>query len=129
MLELFTDAATAGTPQVSAAGIFIRGEGHQLKMGEYLGEMDNHEAEFKALVLGLRKAAKLTTGMVSIKSDSKVAVDAFERGRVKNPKFQPYLAEALALAETFDYCFIKWIPDSENRAADALAKEALRAHK
>lgn len=129
MLEVFTDAATAGTPRVSAVGIFIRGEGHQIKIGEFIGEMDNHEAEFSALVRGLQEAAKLTTGMLSIKSDSKVAVDAFERGATKNDRFKPYLAEALALADTFDYCFIKWIPDSENRAADALAKEALRANK
>lgn len=129
MLEVFTDAATAGNPKVSAVGVFIRGEGHQVKIGEYVGEMDNHEAEFKALVRGLSEAAKLTDGMVSVKSDSKVAADAFDRGFTKNERFKPYLEEALVLADSFAYCFIKWIPDSENRAADALAKEALRANK
>ncbi|AQQ53544.1 ribonuclease HI family protein [Planococcus lenghuensis] len=129
MLEVFTDAATAGNPRVSAVGVFIRGEGHQVKLGEFVGEMDNHEAEFSALVRGLQEAAKLTAGMVSVKSDSKVAVDAFERGVTRNERFKPYLTKALELADTFDYCFIKWIPDSENRAADALAKETLRANK
>lgn len=129
MLEVFVDAATAGTPQVSAVGIFIRGEGHLIQRSEYVGEMDNHTAEFTALVKGLELAKELSSGMVSIKSDSQVTVDAFERGAIKNPKFKPLLARALELGDQFDFCFIKWIPDSQNRAADALARTELRKHK
>jgi len=129
MLEVFVDAATAGSPQVSAVGVFIRGEGHLIHWSEYVGEMDNHSAEFTALVKGLELAKGLTSGMVSIKSDSQVTVDAFERGSIKNPKFKPLLAQALEIGDHFDFCFIKWIPDSQNRAADALARTELRAHK
>jgi ribonuclease HI len=129
MLEVFIDAATAGTPKVSAVGVFIKGEGHLIKWSEYVGEMDNHMAEFTALVKGLQMARKLSTGMISIKSDSQVAVDAFDRGFTKNPKFKPLLEEALKISEEFDFCFIKWIPDSQNRAADDLARTELRAHK
>lgn len=129
MLEVFVDAATAGSPHVSAVGVFIKGEGHLIKWSEYVGEMDNHTAEFTALVKGLELAKKLTTGMVSIKSDSQVTVDAFEREFTKNPKFKPLLTQALQLAAGFDFCFIKWIPDSQNRAADDLARTELRAHK
>ncbi|TWT28370.1 ribonuclease HI family protein [Planomicrobium sp. CPCC 101110] len=129
MLEVFVDAATAGTPKVSAVGVFIRGEGHLVKWSEYVGEMDNHMAEFTALVKGLQLARELSTGMVSIKSDSQVAVDAFDRGFTKNQKFKPLLEEALKISEEFDFCFIKWIPDSQNRAADDLARSELRANK
>src|SRR5690606_33241570 len=126
MLDVFIDAATAGSPKVSAVGVFIRGEGHLIKWNEYVGEMDNHVAEFTALVKGLQLAAGLTDGMVSIKSDSKVVVDAFEREFVKNPSFKPLLEEALTLSKSFSYCFIKWVPDSQNRAAHDLAGTALR---
>lgn len=129
MLEVFIDAATAGTPKVSAVGVFIRGEGHLIKWSEFVGEMDNHVAEFTALVKGLQLAADLTDGMVSIKSDSKVVVDAFEREFIKNPSFKPILEEALTLSKSFSYCFIKWVPDSQNRAAHELAGTALRANK
>ncbi|MGI2327002.1 ribonuclease HI family protein [Planococcus sp. YIM B11945] len=129
MLEVFIDAATAGTPKVSAVGVFIRGEGHQVRWSEYVGEMDNHMAEFTALVKGLQLAKDLSSGMVSIKSDSQVTVDAFDRGFTKNPNFKPLLEEALSLAKEFDFCFIKWIPDSQNKAADDLARKELRAHK
>lgn len=129
MLEIFIDAATAGSPQVSAVGIFIRGEGQLIKQSEFVGEMDNHVAEFTALVKGLQLAADLTTDMVSIKTDSKVVADAFEREFIKNPKFKPLLDEALSLSKSFSYCFIKWIPDAQNRAAHDLAGTALRANK
>ncbi|HSJ37376.1 MAG TPA: ribonuclease HI family protein [Planococcus sp. (in: firmicutes)] len=129
MLEVFIDAATTGSPKVSAVGIFIRGEGHVIKWSEFVGEMDNHVAEFTALVKGLELAADLTTDMVSIKTDSKVVADAFDREFIKNPKFKPLLDEALALSKTFSYCFIKWIPTSQNRAAHDLAGTALRAEK
>jgi len=129
MLEVFIDAATAGSPQVSAVGAFIRGEGHLIKWSGYIGEMDNHTAEFTALVKGLELAKELTSGMVSIKSDSQVTVEAFERGFIKNPKFKPLLEQALQLSGSFEYCFIKWIPDSQNRAADDLARKELRANK
>ncbi|MTD29748.1 ribonuclease HI family protein [Planomicrobium sp. YIM 101495] len=129
MIELFVDAATAGSPKVSAIGVFLKGEDHHIQTSEYVGEMDNHEAEFTALVKGLQLAADLSSGMLSIKSDSKVVTDAFDKGFTKNPVFKPLLEEALKLADTFDYCFIKWIPDSQNRAADALARTELRKHK
>ena len=35
------------------------------------------------------------------------------------------LRKILEIANTFDFFFIKWIPDAENRAADALAREAI----
>lgn len=129
MIEVFIDAATAGSPKVSAVGIFIRGEGHLIKRNEFIGEMDNHVAEFTALVKGLELAAELTTDIVSLKSDSKVVVDAFEKEFIKNPLYKPLLEEALKLSRTFSFCFIKWIPDSQNRAAHDLAGTALRANK
>lgn len=129
MLEIFIDAATAGSPKVSAVGVFIRGEGHSIKWNEFVGEMDNHVAEFTALVKGLELAADLTADMVSIKSDSKVVVDAFDKEFIKNPLYKPLLEEALKLSKSFSYCFIKWIPDSQNRAAHDLAGTALRANK
>ncbi|MGE7624531.1 ribonuclease HI family protein [Viridibacillus sp. NPDC096237] len=126
MIELYIDAATAGNPGPSAIGIFIKGEGQLIKIGESIGESDNHSAEFIALVRGLKEAFKLSTGMISVRSDSKIVVASIEKEYVKNEAYKPYLEEALELSKKFDLFFIKWIPSSENRAADTLAKEALR---
>lgn len=126
MLEVYVDAATAGNPGESGIGIFIKGEGHVLKFSEAIGVMSNHEAEFAALVRGLEEAAKLHSSLISMRSDSKVVVASIEKRYVKNDVFQPYLQRALTLIDSFDLFFIKWIPDHENRAADALARQAIK---
>lgn len=125
MLELYVDGASAGNPGKSGIGIFIKGEGQHLKFAEPIEPTNNHTAEFIALLRGMEEAAKLTTGIVSARSDSKVVVAAVENEFVRNDLHKEYLDKILAIAKKFDFFFIKWIPDSENRAADALAREAI----
>ncbi len=125
MLEVYVDGASAGNPGKSGIGIFIKGEGHHLKISERIEPTNNHTAEFHALLRGMEEAAKLTTGIVSVRSDSQVVVMAVEKEFVKNEHHKETLAKILAIAKTFDFFFIKWIPDEENRAADALAREAI----
>lgn len=125
MLELYVDGASAGNPGKSGIGIFIKGEGHSLKISEPIEPTNNHSAEFQALLRGLEEAAKLTSGIVSARSDSQVVVMAVEKEFVKNEVYKEYLVKILDIASKFDFFFIKWIPDDENRAADALAREAI----
>jgi ribonuclease HI len=125
MIELYVDGASAGNPGKSGIGIFIKGEGLTIKLSEKIEPTDNHSAEFQALLRGVEEASKLTTGMVSARSDSQIVVMAVEKQFVKNEAFKEYLSKILDIANTFDYFFIKWIPDVENRAADALAREAI----
>ena len=129
MLEIYIDAASAGNPGPSGIGIYIKGEGHQLKISEYIGEANNHIAEFSALVRGLEEAVKLESQLVSMRSDSKIVVSSIEKEYVKNEEYKPYLDRALQLIENIDLFFIKWIPDNQNKAADALAREAILKHK
>ncbi|MFJ8235239.1 ribonuclease HI family protein [Ureibacillus sp. NPDC094379] len=126
MLEVYIDGASAGNPGPSGIGIFIKGEGHSLKISEYIGETNNHVAEFTALIRALEEAKKLGTNLVSIRSDSKIVVASIDKQYVKSEEYKPYLEQALKLAEEFSLFFIKWIPDSQNKAADALAREAIQ---
>ena len=125
MIELYVDGASAGNPGKSGIGIFIKGEGHAVKLSEKIEPTDNHSAEFQALLRGMEETSKLTTGMVSARSDSQLVVMAVEKQFVKNETYKEYLKKILEIANTFDFFFIKWIPDVENRAADALAREAI----
>ncbi len=125
MIILYTDGASAGNPGKSGIGIYLTGEGHSLKISEPIPPCDNHIAEFTALVRGLEEASKLSSSLLSIRSDSQLVVQAVEKGFVKNPLYKPYLKKALQLTTNFEYFFIKWIADEFNRAADALAREAI----
>lgn len=126
MIEVYIDGASAGNPGKSGIGLFLKGEGHHVKVSEAIEPTNNHIAEFTALIRGLEEARELSTGMISVRSDSQIVVNAMEKEFVKNVLYKPYLTKALTLAEQFDFVFIKWIPTAENRAADALAKEAIR---
>lgn len=126
MLEIYIDGASAGNPGPSGIGLFIKGEGHHLQISEYIGETNNHIAEFTALVRGLEEAKKLGATLISLRSDSKIVVASIDKAYVKNEEFKPFLAQALTLIEQFELFFIKWIPEKENRAADALAREAIQ---
>lgn len=129
MLEIYIDGASAGNPGPSGIGLFIKGEGHLIKISEYIGETNNHIAEFKALIRALEEAKKLNSPIVSIRSDSKIVVNSIEKQFVKNEEYKPLLEKAIQLSKEFDLFFIKWIPDQQNKAADALAREAIHRGK
>lgn len=126
MLEIYIDAASKGNPGPSGIGIFIKGEGHLLQISEYIGDANNHIAEFTALIRALEEAKKLGSSFLSVRSDSKIVVSSIEKRYAKNEEFKPLLNRALELADDFEFFFIKWISESENKAADKLAKDALR---
>lgn len=125
MIELYVDGASAGNPGKSGIGIFIKGEGHKVKISENIKPTNNHTAEFLALLRGMEEVAKLTNGIVSVRSDSQAVVMAVEKEFVKNDAHKEYLSKILHIASSFELFFIKWIPSSENRAADALARQGI----
>lgn len=129
MLEVYIDGASAGNPGPSGIGIFIKGEGHHIKISEFIGETNNHIAEFIALNRALEEVKKMGSSLISMRSDSKIVVASVEKQYVKNEEYKPYLEKALELIETIDMFFIKWVPDSQNKAADTLAREAILKRK
>lgn len=129
MLEIYIDGASSGNPGPSGIGLYIKGEGHQIRLSENIGMANNHVAEFIALIRGLEEAKKLGTSIVSIRSDSKIVVSSVEKQYVKNEEFKPYLEQALQLANDFDLFFIKWIPENQNKTADMLARQGIQKNK
>ena len=125
MIELYTDGASAGNPGKSGIGVYIKGEGHLIKISESIEPTNNHTAEFLALLRGVKEVTKISKGIVSVRSDSQAVVIAVERESVKNEAHKLILSEILELASSFDYFFIKWIPSAENNVADALAREGI----
>jgi ribonuclease HI len=125
MLEVYIDGSTTGNPGPSGIGVFIKGEGHHVKVSEFIGEYSNHTTEFIALQRGLEEAKKLSPSLVSARTDSQIVCAAVEKRYAKNPEFSAILENILAIIDSFDLFFIKWIPDDQNKAAHALAREAV----
>ena len=125
MVEVYIDGASAGNPGLSGAGIFIKAGGEVERFSLPLGIRNNHEAEFMALIKALEICRKRGYSIISVRSDSSAVVSAVEKEFAKKPMYRSLLKEALDLAKQFDLFFIKWIPSSENKSADKLARRAI----
>jgi len=129
MIWIYTDTAVNGNPGRAGVGILILKGEDQIQLTTPLSGMwDNHEAEFKAMLDGLTwlvqndSASELTFGY----TDSQIVAQSIEKKYVKDRTFQKYLTEILELMEEFPYISISWLPESENRGADNLARQALQ---
>lgn len=123
---MYIDGASAGNPGPSGAGIFIKGEGEVFRYSIPLGVMSNHEAEYHAFIKALEICVDKGFKVVSFRTDSQLVNAAVEKEFVKNKLYAPLLEKALMLAGQFDLFFMKWIPSSENKTADDLARKAVR---
>lgn len=130
MLRIYVDAATKGNPGPSGGGIVIVGEEGHEQHHIRLGECSNHEAEFRVFIQALQLLIEknYTDQTIVIHSDSKVVVQTIEKDYSKNPLFQPYLATYRQLEPHFSLLLIKWIPESQNKGADTLARQALQKY-
>ena len=129
MLEVYIDGASAGNPGPSGAGIFMKENGIVERYAIPLGVMDNREAEYWALIKALEICCEKKIQTVSFRTDSQAIWSAMEKEFAKNKKYAPLLEQALHLAESIPLFFIKWIPSSQNKSADQLAREAVRSQK
>ncbi|WP_455663154.1 reverse transcriptase-like protein [Pradoshia sp.] len=127
MIEVYIDGAAKGNPGLSGAGIFIKSGEGQERYSIPLGIRDNHEAEYLALIHALRICQeKGYKDIISVRTDSKHVADAVEKEFVKKEPYRSLLTESLELAASFPMFFIKWIPESQNKTADQLSREAIR---
>ncbi|GJU52633.1 reverse transcriptase domain-containing protein [Tanacetum coccineum] len=88
-------------------------------------EATNNEAEYEALIAGLRIAEKMGVQNLEVKVDSKLVANQVNGTYVaKETDMIKYLEKVKALASTFWAFLIKQVPRSKNKKADALSKMA-----
>ncbi len=126
MIEVYIDGASAGNPGPSGAGIFIKANGQVERYSLPLGDMNNHQAEFWSLIKGLEICLEKNYRIVSFRTDSQAVNRAIEKEFVKNSLYAPLLEKIVTLSKQFDLFFLKWIPSSENKVADELARAAIQ---
>jgi len=122
------DGASRGNPGPAGVGIIIAGEQGttRVRISSYIGETTNNQAEYKALIMGLREAARLGAEHIDIKTDSKLVVEQVRgKYKVRHANLRPLFEEAKQLLAEFRSFTITHIPRHQNNAADALANEAV----
>lgn len=129
MLKVYTDASTKGNPGRSGIGIVIVGQDLHQQITKSVEEpLTNHQAEFQAVIFALEwlKEHHYQNELILFHSDSKVVVQTMMKQFTKNTDFLPFYQEIEQLLQNFELIEFKWIPESQNKGADNLARQALR---
>jgi ribonuclease HI len=128
-LVLYIDGASRGNPGRAGAGIWItNGEGEKIsEVSRYLGHKTNNEAEYWALLLGLRAAKRLKGDRIRIFTDSQL-VERQIKGvyRVKDLNLRTLHGRVIQNLQAFSSFEIESVPREENREADRLANQAIQ---
>jgi ribonuclease HI len=118
------DGAARGNPGPAGAGVYIESEADSPaeEHFEALGHTTNNVAEYRALLLALKRAQERGAADVAIASDSLLLVQQMlGRFKVKAEHLKPLVAEAFRLAKGFRRFAIRHVRREENRMADRLA--------
>jgi len=128
-LIIYFDGASRGNPGRAAAGIWITdGEGKRIsEVSRYLGHKTNNEAEYWALLLGLREAKRLGGKSLRIFTDAEL-VERQIKGvyRVRDLNLKALHRTVLQNLKAFSSFEIESIPREKNKEADRLANEAIQ---
>ncbi len=118
------DGAARGNPGPAGAGVSIEAEEDRPaeELFESLGETTNNVAEYRALLLALRRAEERKADTVEILSDSLLLVQQVNGiFKVRAPHLIPIVSDAIRRARSFRRFSIRHIPREQNRKADRLA--------
>ena len=125
---MHVDGGARGNPGPAAAACVISTPAGEVldEHAELLGTATNNVAEYRALLLGLRRARELGASEVQIVGDSELIAKQV-RGvyKVKHEAMRPLHREAMAALAAFERWSIRTVPREQNAHADALVNAAL----
>jgi ribonuclease HI len=122
------DGGSRGNPGPAAGAAVISSPDGELlaQASELLGVATNNVAEYRGLLLGVRRARELGATEVELVNDSElIAKQLSGLYKVKHPDMRPLHAQAIALLRGFDAWSIRSVPRAQNEQADALVNAAL----
>lgn len=124
-----TDGGARGNPGPAGIGVVIEDAetGKVLEEhAEYLGVQTNNQAEYKAVILGLKRCRDLGATQVEVAADSELLIkQANGEYKVKNPGLARCFHELKNLETHFSKVSYRHVRREQNKAADALANRAM----
>ena len=122
------DGGARGNPgPAAAAAVVSTRDGRVLdETAVTLGHATNNVAEYRALLLGLERAAALGASEVELVNDSELVAKQVDGSyKVRNADLRPLHEQANEALARFAQWSIRSVPRTENAAADALVNRAL----
>jgi ribonuclease HI len=128
-LNIQVDGASHGNPGPAAIGVVVKDTQGRLlcAISQSIGHATNNQAEYRALIAGLRKGLELGMSEADVHLDSELALRQLTgRYRVKSPLMVPLYVEASALLKKARVK-LHQTTHSGNAEAHQQAQAALRA--
>lgn len=122
------DGGARGNPGPAAVGAVVQSaDGEVLEeRGERIGTATNNVAEYRALLLGIRRAAELGATEVELVGDSELIVRQVKgEYKVKDAALRELHAEVMQALRPFDGWSIRHVRREHNAGADRLVNEVL----
>jgi len=128
---VYTDGACPGNPGPMGIGFILRYNGHEIKVGRYIGEGTNNRAEILAVIEAL-KSIKRRDVHVVLHTDSQLVYGYLTQGwKVKkNKELVEEMKKLCREFAKFEVVKVKGHADNvANNEVDRLAREAARKKK
>ena len=122
------DGGARGNPGPAAIGVVVRDAGGEVleERGEKIGRATNNVAEYRALLLGIERAAALGASELELVGDSELIVRQVEgRYKVKDATMKELHGEVKKALAPFASWSIRHVRREQNSAADRLVNAAL----
>jgi ribonuclease HI len=128
-LAIHIDGASKGNPGPSGIGVVICLGAQTIKnISSYIGNTTNNIAEYTALIYALQEALKLKAEILEINTDSQLLHRQLHKlYKIKNPNILGLYNQVMHLMSAFKQVSINNIPRENNRGADKLAAQAIKA--
>jgi ribonuclease HI len=129
---LYTDGGSRGNPGPAAAGMVLEDPKGKIikRAGKYLGKKTNNEAEYQALVLGMKIARRGDVDSLKCVLDSELIVKQLNGVyKVKSPNLRKYVRAVKELEKEFDFIEYTHVKRDKNEEADAMVNRVLDSRK
>jgi len=129
-LVVNVDGGARGNPGPAAIGAVVQDAAGEVleERGERIGKATNNVAEYRALLLGIARAAELGAKEIELIGDSELIVRQVKgEYKVKDATLRDLHAEVKHALRPFDRWSIRHVRREQNAAADRLVNEALDA--
>ena len=126
-ISLYTDGGSRNNPGEAAIGIVLKDKDKILrKLGKPIGIATNNEAEYTALIEGLKISLNEGAKEVECFVDSELVAKQLKGlYKIKEPRLQTLCIKVKELEKKFNEVTYTHIPRKENSIADSLVNKAL----
>ncbi len=125
---VYTDGGARGNPGPGAVGVIVKDKNGKVvkEIGKFIGKATNNEAEYKAVMEGLKTCAKSGAENLDFYIDSLLVVNQLNGDfKVKDKKIRTFWNEVKTLEKNFKEVSYTHIPRTKNFQADRIVNDVL----